>query len=286
MLLTLPSHCRIHYDLLGPPSGETVCFLHSLASDGGMWAEQVPGLLAANYRVLRIDLCGHGGSEAGKGDATIDELADDALAVLDHLGIARLHLVGLSIGGIVAQAMAVRWGQTPRNGVSSKPGTVEARGLTPDLLSLMLCDTACATPPAWREVWPERMRTVRNAGSVAPLADSTIARWFTDAFRARDPRRWREIRDTIAGMSPAGYLHAAAALLDFDFTRELASLRVPTLVVCGELDEGTPPAVNRRIAELVPGARYEEIAGGRHMPNVEFAEAFNRMMLAWLAGKS
>jgi 3-oxoadipate enol-lactonase len=261
MLATISGR-RMSYDDLGAESGETVCFLHSLASDGGMWAEQVPPLLARGYRVLRIDLRGHGGSEPGEGDATIDDLAGDVLAILDRLPVARLHLVGLSIGGIVAQAIAV---------------THPAR-----LTSLMLCDTACATPDAWREVWPARMKIVREAGSVEPLANSTIERWFTEAFRAGHPQRWSAIRATIAGTSPRGYLGAAAALLDFDFSGKLPSLALPALVVCGSDDQGTPPEINRRIAGLIPGARYEEIANARHMPNVEHAETFNRMLMAWL----
>jgi len=262
-MLTTVAGRRMYYDLLGPAGGTVVCFLHSLASDGGMWAEQVPPLLAQGYRVLRVDIRGHGGSEPGTGDATIDALCGDALAVLDRLEVSRCHLVGLSIGGILAQAMAVK--QPTR------------------FMSLMLCDTAASTPAAWREVWPERMRIVREAASVAPLADSTIERWFTDAFRARAPRRWREIRDAIAGMSADGYLHAAAALVDFDYTAGLRSLRVPALVVCGSDDAGTPPEINRRIASLIPGGRYVEIADGRHMPNVEHADQFNRLLVDWLA---
>jgi 3-oxoadipate enol-lactonase len=120
---------------------------------------------------------------------------------------------------------------------------------------------------------------------VAPLADPTMERWFTDAFRPRNPGRWKEIRETIAGTTAAGYLGCAAAIQNFDFTAKLPGLSVPMLVVCGADDPGTPPAGNRRIAELVPGARYEEIADARHFPNVERPEAFNRIMLGWLEAR-
>ena len=109
-----------------------------------------------------------------------------------------------------------------------------------------------------------------------------MERWFTDAYKPRNPGRWKQIHATIAGTTPAGYLGCAAAILNFDFAPKLPSLKVPTLVVCGAKDEGTPPAGNKRIAELVPGARYEEIATARHFPNVEQAEVFNRIMMDWL----
>lgn len=263
MLLTIDGR-RIAYDLLGPAHAPAVVLLHSVAADGGMWAEQVPALLAAGYRVLRIDMRGHGGSEATPGPYRIPDLARDAVAVTDRLALDRFHLIGLSIGGIIAQQIAVTH--------------------QPRLLSLMLCDTVASTPAAWPEAWAARVAVAKSAGSVAPLADITTARWLTDDFKARNPARWTEIRDAIAALPLDGYLGAAAALMDFDFRAELPTLRVPTLVVCGAHDEGTPPALNREIAALIPGARYHEIPSARHLPNIEHPEAFNEVMVGWLGG--
>ena len=107
-------------------------------------------------------------------------------------------------------------------------------------------------------------------------------RWFTAAFKAKNPARWRQIHDTIVGTTPAGFTGCAAAIQNFDFVADLPKLQVPTLAVCGAEDPGTPPSENQRIAALVPGARYEAIAAARHLPNVEQPEAFNRIMLGWL----
>src|SRR5260221_7083188 len=98
---------KIYYDLPGPENGPVVCFTHSLASDGGMWAEQLPPLLAAGYRVLRLDMRGHGGSDPVAGPYTMAQLADDVAASLDFLGIAKVQFVGLSIGGMLGQAFAI-----------------------------------------------------------------------------------------------------------------------------------------------------------------------------------
>ena len=261
MLIDLAGR-SIYYDLAGPEDGPVVCFTHSLASDGGMWAEQVPPLLAQGYRVLRLDMRGHGGSDPVAGPYTTAQLADDVAAALDFLGIAKVQLVGLSIGGMLGQAFAIAHGQR--------------------LVSAMLCDTSPQTPAGAQAAWAPRIEAVTKANSVAPLADGTMERWFTDAFKPRNPGRWKQIHATIAGTTPAGYLGCAAAILDFDFVSKLPQVKVPTLVVCGAKDEGTPPAGNKKIAELIPGARYEEIADARHFPNVERPEVFNPILLGWL----
>ena len=264
MLLPIEGR-RLYYDLLGPESAPVVCMTHSLSSDGGMWAEQTAPLLAEGWRVLRIDMRGHGGSDPVAGDYTMSALAQDVAAVLTALGIARVHFIGLSIGGMLGQAFALEYAER--------------------LHSALWSDTLPASPSAAAGMWDERKAVVRRAGSLEPLADATMERWFTAAFKPRLPRRWQEIRDTVAGTTPAGFLGCAAAILDFDFTRRLSDLRLPVLVVCGAEDPATPPAENRRLAGLVAGARYEEIAGARHFPNVEQAEAFNRVMLGWLAAQ-
>lgn len=251
------------YDLLGEDGAPVVCFTHSLAADGGMWAEQVPPLLATGWRVLRLDMRGHGGSDPVPGDYTMRALADDVGAALEVLGIARVHYVGLSIGGMLGQAFALAHGDK--------------------LISALWCDTLPASPSGSRHLWDERMSTVREANSLAPLADATTERWLTDAFKARNPSRWRQIRDGVIGTTPAGYLGCCAAILDFDFTAQLGNVKAPTLVVCGAEDAGTPPEQNRKLASLVPGAGYQEIVAARHFPNVEHPEVFNRIMLDWLA---
>jgi 3-oxoadipate enol-lactonase len=144
------------------------------------------------------------------------------------------------------------------------------------------CDTLPASPQGAVDIWAQRMNTVRQANSLAPIADGTVERWLNDSFKTKNPGRWQQIRDTVVGTTPAGYLGCCTAILGFDFVPQLPSVRVPVLVLCGENDPGTPASENRRLAGLVPGARYEEIAGMKHFPNVEAPDAFNRIMLGWL----
>lgn len=253
---------RIHYDLVGPEGAPVVCFTHSLSSDGGMWAEQMMPVLAGGWRVLRLDMRGHGGSDPVAGPYTMAALADDVALSLDALGFAKVHYIGLSIGGMIGQAFAIGHGHR--------------------LSSAMFCDTAPASPPGAEAAWGPRIDAVRKANSLEPLGDGTMERWFTDGFKARRPQRWNEIRATVVNTTPAGYLGCAAAILNFDFVPKLPTVKVPTLVVCGDDDQGTPPAGNRKIAELIAGGRYAGIPDARHFPNVEHPDVFNRIMMEWL----
>ncbi len=203
MLLSLDGR-RVYFDLAGPQSAPTVCFTHSLNSDGGMWVEQLVPLLAAGYRVLRLDMRGHGGSAPVDGDYTMDALAADVKGALDVLDIKKVHYIGLSIGGMIGQGFALAY---------------------PDrLLSLTLCDTQPSTPPGSAATWEERKATVRTKG-LAALADSTMERWFTDEFRKVNPTRWREIRDTISGTTPAGSAGCMAAIQNFNYEDRLATIK-------------------------------------------------------------
>ena len=261
MLLSLDNR-KIYFDLAGPQDGPVVCFTHSLNADGGMWVEQMVPLLAAGYRVLRLDMRGHGGSAPVDGDYTMDALAADVKGALDVLQIGKVHYVGLSIGGMLGQGFAL-----------ANPGS---------LLSLTLCDTQPSTPAGSAGTWEERKTVVRTKG-LAALADGTMERWFTDEFKQVNPVRWREVRDTIGGTTPQGSAGCMSAIQNFNYEDRLATIRIPTLVICGDEDQGTPPERNQFIAAKNPGGRYEGIARARHLPNVERPDAFNRILLPWLA---
>ena len=207
MLLPLAEGRRLYYDLTGPEDAPVVCITHSLASDGGSWAEQVPPLLQAGFRVLRLDMRGHGGSDPVAGEYTMKALASDVAAALGALSIPRVHYIGLSIGGMIGQAFAIDHAAK--------------------LISAMWCDTLPASPIGAAAMWDERMNTVRRANSLEPLADGTVERWFTDAFKPRNPGRWKQIRDTVAATTPAGYLGCSAAIMNFRFRRPAVILAHP-----------------------------------------------------------
>ena len=260
MLVKSASH-RIHYDLVGSDSGKVVCFIHALCADGGMWADQVPALVDAGYRVLRVDLRGHGGSDAPPGPCVMSDLASDILTVLDHESVDRVHFVGLSIGGIVGQSLAL---QAPER-----------------LHSLVLSDTNAASHPDAQTMWAQRLALIDQANSAAPLAPGMITRLLSPAFKVARPTRWKEVYSTIEATRPDGVRACAHALQNFDFTDQLPSLRVRTLVLCGAEDPATPPSEAKKVASLIPGAHYKEIANALHFPNIEQAYAYSEILLGW-----
>ena len=240
MLVTIANR-RIAYDIAGADGAPVVCLLHTLSSDMGIWADQVAPLTAAGYRVLRIDMRGHGGSQVDEQDFTMADLARDVAGVLDHLGIAKVHMGGVSIGGMIGQSFALHYGDR--------------------LHSLLLSGTSAKAVPASQATWDAR---------------------FAAGFAAHWPERWRQIHGTVSSTSPRGYVAGAMAIIDFDVLDRLGEVRVPTLVVCGDDDPGTPAEGNRLIASRIPGARYHEIADARHIPMADHPELYSRLLLEWI----
>jgi len=262
MLFSSSTH-RIHYDLVGPEDGPVVLFAHALVADGGMWAGQVPPLVEAGFRALRIDMRGHGGSDAPAGRCSIMDLARDVIALLDHLSLQGVHFVGLSIGGVIGQTLAINFRER--------------------LLSLVLSDTTSAAAPNHKTMWAERTALVEKAGSASPLAPGMMPRLLSTRYKERHPLRWREIEATIEATPPQGVYAGAEALQGYDYAADLPKLTTPTLVVCGQNDPATQPSEAKKIVALIPGARYAEIPDGLHFPNVEYPELYASVLLDWLS---
>lgn len=245
-----------HVAVDGPPGAPAMLLLHSLGTNLHVWDAQVDSL-ARGFRVVRFDLRGHGLTELSAGPFAIEDLADDALAVLDALGIAIAHVGGVSIGGMIAQAACAR-----------APGRVAA---------LILCDTALALPPP--EMWRTRAATVRAEGTGA-IAEATLARWVTPAYLASPGGRG--LRATLLRTHPEGYAAAAEVLATADLTHTTPALRVPALVIVGELDPSTPIAAAEALRDALPGAQLAVIPRAAHIPLVEQPEAVTAAIHAFL----
>jgi 3-oxoadipate enol-lactonase len=249
---------RLHYELAGPANAPVVMLSNSLGTRLEMWDPQAHAL-AERYRVLRYDSRGHGRSDAPNGPYTIDVLADDALGLLDALGIERAHFCGLSKGGMVGQVLGARHGER--------------------LISLALCATAAHMPQ--REVWDERIRVATEQGMPA-LADGVIGRWFTEAFLREPSIVVDRVRQMILDTPPQGYAACCAAIRDMDLRHLITGIRVPTLVIVGEDDPATPPEKAREIQSLIPGAQLEVIPDAAHLLNIEQDVAFDAALTSLL----
>jgi 3-oxoadipate enol-lactonase len=248
----------LYYDLTG--NGPHVTFLHSLSTDHSIWESQVKAL-QGSHTLLTCDLRGHGQSSAPAGGYTLELLADDVLALWDALGVDRSHVVGISLGGMVAQTLALK----ARRRVGS----------------LVLADTTGYYPPAAAAAFTDRIRIVREQG-IEPLVQPTLERWFTARFREVRPEVVERIAGLIRRTPAAGYIGCCHAIARLDTFSRLNEIRCPTLVIVGEEDQGTPPDMARALAEGIPGARLEIIAGA-HLTCVEQADAFNKLLSDFLA---
>jgi 3-oxoadipate enol-lactonase len=251
---------NVNYTLDGPAGAPVVTLSHSLAADLTMWDPQLKPL-AARYRVLRYDTRGHGGTDAPAGPYTLEQLAEDARALLTALGITRTHWVGLSMGGMIGQALAL-----------SSPGLFQ---------SLALCDTSSRIPAEAKPLWQERIQTAQTQG-MEPLVEPTIGRWFTAPFREARKDVVDPVRTRIRTTNPQGYAGCCAAISQLDLTDRIAAIKVPTLIVVGEEDQGTPVAASRAIQAQIAGAQLEIIKSAAHLSNLEQPEEFTRILTTFL----
>ena len=250
---------ELHHRFDGPRDGPVLVLSNSLGSTPAMWDEQLP-VLTDRFRVLRYDHRGHGRSPVPPGPYTIDDLGADLLVLLDRLGLEKVSLCGLSLGGMVAMWVA-----------SEQPERVDR---------LVLCATAAEFGPP--ELWNERIEAVRSNGTEA-LADATIDRWLTPEFREAHPDRARQLRDAVAATPAEGYAGASEAIRDMDLRDRLPRIQAPTLLVGGTDDPSTPPDTKLvPVANAIGDSRLELIEGARHLLNVERPEELNRLLLEHL----
>ena len=239
----------------GPDDAPAVLFASSLGTTHAMWDDQAAAL-AGDFRVVRYDHRGHGGSPVRPGPYTIEDLAGDALALLDRLGIERIVFVGLSIGGAVAMTAALR-----------APERFER---------LVLCSSAAYFGPP--EQWVERAATVRAEG-VEAVAPAALGRWLTPEA----PPRLRERLETMLLATPReGYAACAEALARYDVRGRLGALRMPVLAIAGADDPTTPPDTMQAIVDEIAGARLHVLERARHIANVERVDAFSRALAGFL----
>jgi 3-oxoadipate enol-lactonase len=234
----------LHFREENPAARPAVVFINALGTDFRIWDAVVARL--RDLRLLRYDLRGHGLSDAPPGPYSIDDHVGDLAALLDARGIRDALIVGLSVGGLVAQALAAR---------------------RADLASaLILCDTAPRIGTA--EMWSARIDAIRKGG-IASIADAILERWFPQAYRDGALAELAGYRNMLVRMPVEGYLGTCATLRDTDLTETTRKLRQPALCLVGAEDGATPPSIVKAMCDLIPGASFEIVAGAGHLPCIE-----------------
>ena len=249
------------YELHGKEGAPWLVLSHSLACSVRMWDPQIAAL-KGTCRILAYDTRGHGASEAPKGAYSLEMLADDLKALLDALGVKNPHFCGLSMGGMIGQTFALKY-----------PGVFK---------TLMLADTTSRFPVEAWPLWQERIKLAEEKG-MAPLVQPTLERWFTEPFRKSNPDAVAAIAKLIAATPVAGYVGCCYAIPKINLTARLKEIKAPMLVICGDQDPGTPPAMSQAIRDNAPGSKLVMIPQAAHLSNLEQPAAFTRAMQEFLA---
>ncbi|WP_170332962.1 3-oxoadipate enol-lactonase [Ruegeria arenilitoris] len=247
---------QLHYRVDGDPDGAPIVFANSLGTDLRLWDAVLPHL-PAGLRIIRYDKRGHGLSSQPPAPYSMGALVRDAEALLEHLNVRDCVFVGLSIGGLIAQGLAVKRMDQVR--------------------ALVLSNTAAKI--GIPSIWQDRMDAVHQGG-IEALADATMERWFSKNYRASpDHLFWRNM---MVRQPVDGYLGCCAAISGTDFYTPTSGLRLPTLGIAGSEDGSTPPDLVRETVDLIPGSKFELMRRAGHLPCVEQPAEYAALLRGFL----
>lgn len=247
---------RLNATLDGPTGAPALVLIHALGTNLSLW--DGAATLLPQYRILRMDLRGHGQSDVPAAPYAMGQLVRDVERLIDHFALKDCVVAGVSLGGMVAQGLAVKRLDLVRG--------------------LVLSNTAARIGTASQ--WQDRIATVRESGLTA-LADPTMERWLG--------RKWRDnpalpaLRDGFLRTDPQGWMGCAAAIAGTDFYETTATLRLPTLAIAGANDGSTPPDLVRETAELIPGAQFHLMRDAGHLPMAERPRDYAALLANFLA---
>jgi 3-oxoadipate enol-lactonase len=248
------------YTVDGPPAAPVLLLGSSLGTTSALWDNEIAAL-AREFRVVRYDHRGHGGSPVPTGPYTIADLGGDLIALLDRLEVERASLAGISLAGMASMWVA-----------SHAPQRVERLAL--------LCTSARLGPAT---MWATRAATVRADG-LAAIADAVIARWVPGEFARAHPEVMARLWAMLVSTPPEGYASCCQAIEVMDLVPDLPRVTAPTLVVAGLADEATPPAHAQVIVDAIPGARLSLTAGAAHLPHISRSDLIVDLLLTFLGG--
>jgi 3-oxoadipate enol-lactonase len=246
------------HQLHGPEGAPILVLANSLGTSQELWNRQLPDF-AEGFRVLTFDLPGHGLSDLPAQHATVDAFAGSLVELLGELGLDRISFCGVSVGGMVGMALALR-----------EPDRVERLVLT--------CTSAHLGPAG---PWEERARTVRADG-MSSIADVVVARWFTPALLRDEPETVARFHEQFVATPPEGYARCCEAIAAWDVRELVSAIAVPVLVVAGADDPAIPVEHAELLAARIPDARLRVLDRAAHLPNVERADAFTALVLEHL----
>ena len=251
---------QLNIEHSGLEDGPVIMMAHSLGCNLHMWDPQMP-VLEPEYSVYRLDMRGHGKSDVPPGPYTLDELADDVIAIMDDQSIQQAHWVGLSVGGMIGQSLLLRYPER--------------------FISAALCDTASAQPAAAVPVWQARIEAV-EANGLGSIVDETMQRWFTKAGLNAGNPAVDAVKAQLVATSDQGYVACCHAIRQLNYIDRLASIQAPVALIVGAEDVATPVSGSEAMLAKLPNASLTVIDNASHISNVEQSDAFNAALLRFL----
>jgi 3-oxoadipate enol-lactonase len=254
--------CQIHVEVEGPERAPVLILSNSLGTTLHMWDPQVAPF-TKDFRLVRFDRRGHGKSTVPKGPYSMERLGRDVLAIMDALGIKKANWCGLSMGGMEGMWLGANAADR--------------------FDRIVLSNTSCHYPN--QEFWNERIRTIRSAGGLGPLADRLTGAWFTKEFRERAPATVERMKAGLSATPVEGYIACGEAVRDMDHREILSQITAPTLVIIGRHDQATTPEAGQFVHSRIPGASLAMIDAA-HISNIEQPAQFTEAVLGFLARPS
>ena len=251
---------QISYEFDQKNTDSTVTMIHCFGSNKKYWDFHKKSFI--DYNSLLIDVPGHGQSKLHDGPCTLSQIADDIVALLDHLGIQKIHLGGVSMGGMISQTLVLKY---------------------PDrVASLMLINTTCFISEDMHKLWQERSEQVLESGTKS-VHDVLMRRWFTlDAIDNKIPG-YQYLSATFKSFNPEAFKKISEAMCGLDTNDKLKNISVPTLIIATPNDPGAPTYISKRMAEFIKGSELYWLEPAQHLSSLEHVDAFNKIIASFLS---
>ena len=263
MICDVGTH-KLAYEISGPASATSILFGHCFASNRHFFDSQLPVL--TDYRIIRYDTRGHGESDTPSGPYRMDDLGNDAVALLDHLQVQKTHYVGVSMGGMIGQNVALRFPER--------------------LLSLGLVNTISSYDETGRQEWRDRVVKVRRYGARS-MHDYLMKRWFTPEALRRQIPGVAYMSGAYRAFSDSAFEYIANAIIsDLNYSDRISDIKIPTLIVASPNDPGIPQKASELLNERISGSKLEWLSPDHHLATLEHPEAFNTMLSKFLVMQS
>ncbi len=250
----------LNYELTGNSDAPVVALSHSLGTSLNIWNPQMDAL-KNKYRILRYDTRGHGKSEVTTSPYTMNMLTNDAIGLLDELEINEVHWVGLSMGGMIGQGIAL---EAPNR-----------------LSSLSLCDTMSVVSGESKAIWKQHIQAAETLG-LTKLVDFAMEGFFTESFRSMNSEDYQQIRSQFLATDVVGYIGCCHAIYHLDYLDKLHRINTSTQIIVGSEDKITPVSEASAMQKLIKNSTLDVVLNSAHLSNVEKAETFNDILLNFL----